>query len=286
MTDVRWIPLYIMAAMVGAASAPILHASPPSVETTVIVDLPRTSDARSIVLVVDGSGSMSEPLSDHGTKIEATRAAITTLSRQLRPADSLSLVVFGDHAQVLLRHSAPDAPAVRDAVRRLLPSGATNLHEGLQLGVDLALQRGSKGHVVLLSDGAPNVGVVDHSTIEGLADSVAISAIGIGDDFHETLLRRLSHRGTFHHADSDLAHVLRDVTLAASPFGTLSLTASPGFDIVAVQGRPFPPQSRVDLPAGHGPISVGLRGPNATAPLQSVQLSLDGRTRSLSWRTP
>jgi Ca-activated chloride channel family protein len=135
----------------------------------------------------DVSGSMG------GDKIEAARRAALAVAGALEARDRLTLVAFGNTAELLLDARSMDQAgraAVR-AIRRLKVHGGTNLFEGwlravehvalAQAGNPMTLHR-----VVLLSDGQANNGVTDHAEPAHhagklLARGMITSTVGIGD---------------------------------------------------------------------------------------------------------
>jgi Ca-activated chloride channel family protein len=153
-----------------------------------------------VALVLDRSGSMA------GGKIGMARAAVLRAIRILRPQDRFSVVAYDNEIDVVM----PSSPATPEAraeaerrVRDLQPGGATDLCGGWLRGceqVGLHLAADGVDRCLLLTDGLVNHGIVDPVEIVAHAAAlrergVATSTFGVGADFDETLLRRMSQAG-------------------------------------------------------------------------------------------
>ncbi|HEX8285498.1 MAG TPA: VWA domain-containing protein [Pyrinomonadaceae bacterium] len=201
-----------------------------------------------LALVIDKSGSMAD-----ADKLSRVKEALLTLVSQLRPDDTLALVVFDSEAQVLMpARPLGDGEEARRLIRRLEPGSSTNIHAGLMLGYQEALKsykRGATNRVVLLTDGIANQGVTDPSAIArdslGYNDrGVDLSTIGVGIDLNKDLLRELakSGRGLFHFvADAqDIEKVfLKEVQSLVAPVATepnVEVEFGPGLELTQVYG--------------------------------------------------
>lgn len=150
-----------------------------------------------LALVFDTSGSMIED-----DRIEDARRAASAIAARLGPEDALALVTFDDQAWVRLpRRRASGLGDLEPILRGLSPGGGTNLHDGLARGIaELDGAEGRVRRVVLLSDGEANIGVTEPSRIvalagEGTRRGVSVSALGVGLDFNEDLLAKLTDAG-------------------------------------------------------------------------------------------
>jgi len=158
----------------------------------------------SVALVVDVSGSMAD-----AGKMTAVQAGLRAFVERLRRDDEVALVAFSTEARVVEpRRERGDGRWLVDAIDRLTPSGNTNLHAGLLLGVEEVLKNRAAGRacrVVVLTDGIANTGVTEPDRIVADAmqraeDTVDISTIGVGQNLDVPLLQRLADRarGLFH----------------------------------------------------------------------------------------
>ncbi len=153
-----------------------------------------------LAFVIDRSGSM------HGEKIEYARKAVVLGIRSLREGDRFAVVAYDDQIE-LVAPAADATPSAREraaaAVDTIQPRAHTNLHGGWQKGCEQIagqLAREAVGRCLLLTDGLANTGVTDHDEIVRQSANwrdrrVVTSALGVGVDFDETLLRRMADAG-------------------------------------------------------------------------------------------
>ncbi|WP_374689266.1 VWA domain-containing protein [Promineifilum sp.] len=145
-----------------------------------------------LALVLDRSGSMA------GQKIRDLRQAARLLLDRLGPQDLISLVLFDDHADVL----APSRPAVDKAallaqLDRIDERGGTQMSLGLQAGLG-QLQAGLSpdrvNRLLLLTDGETWDDEDRCRELAGRAGQlgIPISALGLGDEWNQTLLTDLA----------------------------------------------------------------------------------------------
>ena len=156
--------------------------------------------ALNIVLLIDTSGSM-----ERADRVAIVREALRVLASQLQPQDVVSVVSFARTAR-LWADGVPgdEAGATLDKVGSITPEGGTNLEEAMRLAYETALRHfiaGGINCVVLLTDGAANLGNVDPQALTQKVDSerrqgIALDCFGIGwDDYNDDLLEKLSSNG-------------------------------------------------------------------------------------------
>ena len=116
----------------------------------------------------------------------------------------MTIVGFNHEASVHLSAcKKTDPKKIAKAVESIQAGGFTNLNAGLMLGYKESLKNFDSersNRVILLSDGISNRGVLD---IEQIADEskafnkkgIDLSTIGLGHNFNEKLLRKLSDAG-------------------------------------------------------------------------------------------
>jgi Ca-activated chloride channel family protein len=152
-----------------------------------------------LAVVMDTSGSMSAR-----GKIDQARRAAKLLAAKMEPGDTYSLTVFNDDATVVVPATQVDDPtAIQLAIDRIYEGGGTNLYAGMDRGareVRRSLREGTASRVVVLSDGNANVGVTDDNALVRFAadlagDGIALSTVGLGLEYNEDLLARLSDVG-------------------------------------------------------------------------------------------
>lgn len=161
--------------------------------------------ATDMVIVLDRSGSMSG-----SKKMPYAKAAIRNVLSRLNGNDRFALISFANHAVV---HSPLTAVSSgrREELNRIVNSirtgGGTNMGDGLNsaLGLVSDSQNGRARKVLLLSDGHANQGIASSEGLLRIASDLArqdtvLSSVGMGLDFNELLLTRLSDQGMGHYA--------------------------------------------------------------------------------------
>lgn len=165
-----------------------------------------------LVLLVDNSGSM-----ERADRVRILREAVAVLARQLQPQDQISVVTFARTPRLWV-DGVPGNQAGELAARigTLTPEGGTNLEDAMKLAYDTAsrhFQAGGVNRVVLLTDGAANLGEVDPTSLQRSVEAwrqrgVALDCFGIGwegldDDMLETLARHGDGRYGFLNSPAD-----------------------------------------------------------------------------------
>lgn len=158
---------------------------------------PRESQAAAgaplnLALVLDRSGSMA------GQKIRDLRQAARLTLDRLGPQDLLSIVLFDDHVDVIApARPVADKSALLAQIDRIDERGGTQISLGLQAGLN-QLQPGigpdRVSRLVLLTDGET---WDDENRCRDLAQAAAqlgvpITALGLGDEWNQTLLTDLA----------------------------------------------------------------------------------------------
>lgn len=154
-----------------------------------------------LVLVLDVSGSMS------GLKMQQMQDAATQVLQMLGPEDRLHLAFFSSDASAAWSGMrATDAETRKLAAREIqdaLAAGGTNIQAGLETGfralgsIDWREEEGRLPALVLLTDGRPTSGVVDHASLRDLAKQAnahdaAVFAIAFGSDADWSLVHALA----------------------------------------------------------------------------------------------
>lgn len=150
-----------------------------------------------LAIAIDTSGSMI------GAPIDYVRTGLAQMQDVLRPEDRITLIGFSDRAQVLAENVAGDDAALTEAIESLEADGRTNIYAGLRAAleyVDASADPESQNRVLLLSDGEATTGLVNDARVRTLAESyaaegIAVSTIGMGDDFDPELMRGLAETG-------------------------------------------------------------------------------------------
>lgn len=184
-------------------------------------DIPRDRlPPANLVLLVDTSGSMHSP-----DKLPLLKRALGMLVRQLRPQDTVSIVVYAGSAGLVLPPTAGNRQGeILAALSRLEAGGSTNGGEGIRLAYDMARQgyiEGGTNRVLLATDGDFNVGTVDRGALETLVadqrdSGIALTTLGFGSgNYNDALAERLADLGNGNHAYIDSAIEARRVLVEA-----------------------------------------------------------------------
>jgi Mg-chelatase subunit ChlD len=153
-----------------------------------------------LVLLLDNSGSM-----ERADRVQIINEALRVLATQLQPQDTLSVVSFARTARLWVDGVSGDkAGQVAKEVSGLTPQGGTNLEEAMNLGYQTALRHyraDGINRVVLLTDGAANLGDVDSGTLQKKVETnrkqgIAFDCFGVGwEGYNDDLLEVLSRHG-------------------------------------------------------------------------------------------
>ncbi len=153
-----------------------------------------------LVVLLDNSGSM-----ERADRVRIIREALRVLASQLQPQDKLSLIAFARTAR-LWSDGVPgsEAPRVAEQAGNLTPQGGTNLEDAMTLAYQTAVRHylgGGVNRIVLLTDGAANLGHVDPLVLQQMVEThrqqgIALDCFGIGwEGMNDDLLEVLSRHG-------------------------------------------------------------------------------------------
>lgn len=178
----------------------------PGVYTLAMAVSGRPMDVRArrnanLALVVDRSGSMQ----DEG-RMEYLKRGLSRMVSELKTGDIVSLVAFDHEVCVPVENfvvGRDPMPVLTDAISRLSPRGSTDLNSGLVAGYQIAdrsYQPTYTNRVVLITDALANTGVTDEGLISEVgryydARRIRLSGVGVGREFNDSLLDRLTERG-------------------------------------------------------------------------------------------
>jgi Mg-chelatase subunit ChlD len=156
--------------------------------------------ALNLVLLLDASGSM-----ERADRVAIVREALRVLAAQLGAQDKLSVITFARTPRLWIDGASGDkAGAATARVAEITPQGGTNIEAALDLGYATArkhVQPGSINRVVLLTDGAANLGDVNPDALKAKVEAqrkkgIALDAFGVGwEGYVDALLEVLSRNG-------------------------------------------------------------------------------------------
>ncbi len=213
-------------------------------------------------IAVDLSKSMA------GVPIARVRDGLLNMRESLDPADRITLVGFGDGAEVIVQQVAGDSPEYEAAVQSLTPAGATNIYAGLRTAfeeVDAFAMEGMQNRVLLVSDGVATGGLTSPSKIENLVESWAshgygLTTVGLGESFDVGLMGTLAElgNGSFYYVENPQAveevfvEEVEAFTIPLAKAVTIDVSVFEGYDLRAVYGTKqvdtWGNQAHIDIP--------------------------------------
>ena len=165
-------------------------------------------DDASLVFVIDISDSTARE-----NRLGLVKKALGLLVGELRPSDTVGIVVYGSTASVLLEPTeGEDLGAIMRAIDALQPGGSSNAAHGLRLGYQMAeklIGHGRTTRVVLLSDGVANEGNTGFDSILNevrryVDQGIQLSTIGFGmGNYNDILMEQLADDGNGNYAYVD-----------------------------------------------------------------------------------
>ncbi|WP_235567129.1 VWA domain-containing protein [Lysobacter sp. Root604] len=180
-------------------------------------DVPKaTLPPANLVFLIDTSGSMDQP-----DKLPLLKSAFGLLTKQLRPQDRISIVVYAGSAGLVLPPTPGDRQSeILEALDRLQAGGSTNGGDGIRLAYAMAKQAYVKdgvNRVILATDGDFNVGTVSQGALETLVadqrkSGIALTTLGFGQgNYNDALSEKLADVGDGNHAYIDTLQEARKV---------------------------------------------------------------------------
>jgi Ca-activated chloride channel family protein len=177
-------------------------------------DQARGRQALNICLVLDRSTSMQ------GSRLEQTKSSAHRMIDSLAADDALSIITFSDKAEVIWPSQLLTDPIKTKAkVSAIQASGGTEILQGLLAGLAEIEKRRSQyavNHLILLTDGQ-TYGDEDRCLSvaeEAAKHRIGISAMGIGEDWNDTLLDAIASRcggvSQYIASTGEIQHFLRE----------------------------------------------------------------------------
>jgi Mg-chelatase subunit ChlD len=167
-----------------------------------------------LTVLLDISGSMER----HDRKY-AIQKAFQALASQLRDQDQITLIAFANTPRLIAdRYNAEQARTLSTVIEKTPSQGGTNIEAALTLAREKAREQfvnGGQNRIVMLTDGAVNLGNADPSSLskqivelrnEGIAfDAAGICAQDLNDEVLEALTRQGDGRYYLINADDSTA---------------------------------------------------------------------------------
>jgi hypothetical protein len=134
-------------------------------------------------------------------RIEALKIALTKYVSKLRPTDIVSLIAFNDNSIILIpAQKVGDGAYLRERIQDITASGGTDIYKGMVDGYEQILKNyipNGTNRLILLTDGygiTPTDVMVSKSK-EYNNKGIELSAIGVGEDYNQSLLSLLATVG-------------------------------------------------------------------------------------------
>jgi len=153
-----------------------------------------------LVCLLDNSGSM-----EREDRVSIVKQTLGVLARKLTPNDRVSLVTFSRTPKLRIDGMrGGNREAFLKASTGWIPQGGTHVEKGLALAYETAKKHfiaGGNNRVILLTDGAANMGNVDPYQLRKTVEShrkqgIALDCFGIGwEGYNDNLLEVLARNG-------------------------------------------------------------------------------------------
>lgn len=161
-----------------------------------------------LVFLIDASGSMDMP-----NRLPLVKAAFQMLVKNLRPIDTVSIVIYGGTVAVWLQPTAGnEKQKIIQSIEELTASGDTPGESAIRMAYNLAERsfiKGGNNRVILATDGDFNVGETTEKALEELITrerltGVYLTCLGVGmGNFKDSKLETLAKRGNGNYAYLD-----------------------------------------------------------------------------------
>ena len=149
---------------------------------------PRTQDGTAVVLIIDKSSSME------GRKMELARLAAIGVVENLRPIDSVGVLIFDNtYEWAVPIRKATDRPTIKRLIAGIQPEGGTQIAPALREAYQrVSPESAVYKHIVLLTDGISEEGDAMATAAEAKRNRVTISTVGLGLDVNRAFLNKVA----------------------------------------------------------------------------------------------
>lgn len=153
-----------------------------------IVAPPRSPEGTSVILIVDKSSSME------GRKMELARVAAIGVVDNLRPIDSIGVLIFDNsHEWAVPLRRAEDRMLIKRLIAGIMPDGGTQIAPALTEGYNrMTRATGMYKHIVLLTDGIAEEGNSMEIAAAAAQNRITISTVGLGQDVNKAYLQKVA----------------------------------------------------------------------------------------------
>jgi len=254
---------------------------------------PAIQTAKTVVFVVDRSGSMS------GEKIEQAKGTLKFVLNNLREGDLFNIVAYDSKVESfqpeLQRFDSRSRQAALAFVEGIFAGGSTDINAALARAMNMLQDSSQPAYVIFLTDGLPTAGETREAAIVANCQKTnhvraRLFPFGVGYDVNSRLLDRLARanfgQSEYVRPDEDIeAAVGKLVARIKAPVMT-DVTA--GFDLETNSSPAISPVTRVypkgsfDLFAGDQVVLVGRYRGDGTAKV-TLQGAVAGNAKSFEF---
>ncbi len=149
---------------------------------------PRSPEGTAVILIIDKSSSME------GRKIELARSAASGVVENLRPIDTVGVLMFDNSFEwaVTPRH-AEDRAMIKRLIAGIRPDGGTQIAPALTEAYTRLLPLpATYKHIVLMTDGISEEGDSFDLARNAERNKVTISTVGLGQDVNKSYLEKIA----------------------------------------------------------------------------------------------
>ena len=153
-----------------------------------------------LCIALDTSASMG------GGPISHAKAALKAIVKRLKSEDRLSIVTFDGRARLVLPPTNPRlVQKINDAIESISTGGPTAMFAGLKLAAKQLNSSHRANRIILLADGAANVGLMHPLDFKRLGRKlgyrgISVTTLGLGKSYDEDMLAHLAHQSGGNHA--------------------------------------------------------------------------------------
>lgn len=171
-----------------------------------------------LVFLVDVSGSMQDQ-----DKLPLVQSSLRALVNELRPQDTISLVVYAGRTQVELpATSGKNKAEILAAIDRLTAGGSTAGGAAIELAYSQAMSAfkpNGINRILLATDGDFNVGITDIGQLKTMVEQkresgITLTTLGFGQgNYNDALMEQIADVGNGNYAYIDSADEARKVLI-------------------------------------------------------------------------